>query len=331
VPIEKSEEIIEEIDFEKFLASNEGVKVQQELVTVRCDGCGAHVTLAPNIVSDRCPFCSSILVVKMAVKESQIAPGSILPFGIDSQQAFGEFKKWISKLWFAPNELKRFAIQPETLKGIYIPYWTYDSQTFNTYTGQRGDKYYVNESYTTTENGRTVTKTRSVEKIRWTSVSGQFDQFFDDILVLASYSLPKKYADNLEPWDLKNLVPFNEKFLSGFRTETYQLDLKVGFEHAKQTIDELLRQEIQRRIGGDYQKITSRHSTFSNITFKHILLPIWISAFRYKNKVYRFLINGRTGEVQGERPYSAWKIVRLILLILLGMGLAVLIVSTINQ
>lgn len=328
VPIEKNEEVIQEIDFEKFIASNESLKVQQEIITVRCEGCGAHVTLAPNIVSDRCPFCSSVLVVKMAVKESQIAPGSILPFGIDAQQAFGEFKKWINKLWFAPTELKRFAILPETLKGVYVPYWTYDSRTFNIYSGQRGDNYSVNESYTTTENGRTVTKTRTVTKIRWSSVSGEFNRNFDDVLVLASKSLPQKYADKLEPWDLDKLNPFNEKYLSGYRTETYQVDLKEGFATAQQAMDEMLRTETCQRIGGDHQRIHSLRSTYNNVTFKHILLPVWISAFRYKKKVYRFLINGRTGEVQGERPYSAWKIIGLILLILLVAGAVALIVST---
>jgi LSD1 subclass zinc finger protein len=327
VPIEKSEEIIQEIDFDKFLSSSEGIKAQQELLTVRCEGCGAHVTLAPNIVSDRCPFCSSILVIKNASSETQIAPGSVLPFGIDSQQAFSEFKSWIKKLWFAPNKLKRFAIQPETLKGVYVPFWTYDSKTYNIFSGQRGDNYYVNENYTTTENGRTVTKTRTVTKIRWSSVSGEFNRNFDDVLVLASKSLPQKYADELEPWDLDKLAPFNEKFLSGFRTETYQVELKDGFAIAQQTMDEKLRSETCQRIGGDHQRIHNLRSTYNNVTFKHILLPIWISAFRYKNKVYRFLINGRTGEVQGERPYSTWKIIGLILLILLGAGAVALIVG----
>jgi LSD1 subclass zinc finger protein len=330
VDIEKSEEIIQEIDFERFLASNEGVTVQQEIITIRCEGCGAHVTLDPNIVSDRCPFCNSILVTKMAVKESQIAPGSVLPFGIDAKQAFGEFKKWISKLWFAPNELKRFAIQPETLKGIYVPFWTYDSKTYNIYSGQRGDNYYVNENYTTTENGRTVTKTRTVTKIRWTSVSGEFGRDFDDVLVLASKSLPQKYADKLQPWDLNKLVPFNEKYLSGYRTETYQVELKDGFAAAQQVMDNELRAETCQRIGGDHQRIHSLRSTYNNVTFKHILLPVWISAFRYRTKVYRFLVNGRTGEVQGERPYSAWKIAGLVILILIAIGIIAAVVASQN-
>jgi LSD1 subclass zinc finger protein len=327
VDIEKSEQVVQEIDFDKFLANHSESLAEQEIKTIRCEGCGAHVNFEPNIVSDRCPFCGSILVVKHCESEKQIQPGSLLPFSIDSKQAFSEFSKWIKKLWFAPNELKRFAIQPETLKGIYVPYWTYDSKTFTTYTGQRGDNYTTTERYTTTENGKTVTRTRTVTKIRWTSASGSFDRFFDDVLVLASKSLPRKYADKLEPWDTKNLTPFNPKFLSGFRTETYQVDHRDGFGIAQKQIDSAIRVETMQRIGGDHQRIFTLKSRYNDITFKHILLPVWISAFRYNKKVYRFLVNGRTGEVQGERPYSAGKIILTIIAGLVLIGLVALFVS----
>jgi LSD1 subclass zinc finger protein len=325
VDIETSEQVIQEIDFEKFVAEQSSSLVQQEIITIRCEGCGAHVTLDPNIVSDRCPFCGSIIVAKQGESEKQIQPGSVLPFGIDSQKAYEEFRKWIKKLWFAPNNLKKFSIQHDTLNGIYVPFWTYDSKTFTSYTGQRGDNYSTTETYVTTENGKPVTRTRTVTKIRWTSVSGSFDRFFDDVLVLASKSLPRKYADKLEPWDLNNLTPYNPKYLSGYRTETYQVGLKDSFDIAQKVMDDSIRDETRRRIGGDHQRIFTLHSTYNGVTFKHVLLPVWISAFRYNKKVYRFLINGRTGEVQGERPYSAWKIVFTVIGCLIAIGLIALL------
>ena len=136
---------------------------------------------------------------------------------------------------------------------------------------------------------------------------------FDDVLVNASKSLPEKLANELEPWDLHELKAFNEQFLTGFVTEQYQIDVKEGFEKAKVRMESVIRGTVNKSIGGDVQQITSLNTTYNDITFKHILLPIWLSAFRYSEKVYRFMINGRTGEVQGERPYSWMKITGAIL------------------
>ncbi|MBK7467765.1 MAG: hypothetical protein IPJ43_13735 [Saprospiraceae bacterium] len=140
--------------------------------------------------------------------------------------------------------------------------------------------------------------------------------FFDDVLVVACSSLPTQYVDALEPFDLQNIQPFNEKYLSGFRAERYQVDVKNGLELAKKKMDVAIRRAICGQIGGNRQEITSLHSNFYSITFKHILLPIWISSYRYNNKVYRFVINGRTGVVRGERPVSVIKVVLFILTLL---------------
>jgi predicted RNA-binding Zn-ribbon protein involved in translation (DUF1610 family) len=303
-----SGELIEELDFEKFVAEFEKDAPVSEVATVKCSGCGAETTFNPNVVSDNCPFCGSPQVVKEATTTHKIKPKALLPFSISRENAFDQFRSWISKLWFAPDKLKRFARQQEKLSGMYIPYWTYDSNTSSDYQGERGTDYHTTERYTTTENGRLVNKTRTVTRTSWTPVSGHVDKSFDDVLSVASKTLPREYVEKLEPWGTENLVPFNEQYLSGFKTESYQLDLRDGFEDAKIKMDSSIRQSVCRDIGGDHQKIHSLRTIYNNITFKHILMPVWISAYSYKNKVYRFLINGRTGEVQGERPYSAAKI-----------------------
>ena len=128
------------------------------------------------------------------------------------------------------------------------------------------------------------------------------------MLVAASNSLPVKYLDRLEPWDLNNLVPYDTKYLSGFKSERYQVSLEDGFGKAKEKMEVVIREDIKKDIGGDRQQIHSLMSKYNNITFKHILLPLWISAYRYNNKPYRFMINARTGEVTGERPWSWIKI-----------------------
>jgi hypothetical protein len=148
--------------------------------------------------------------------------------------------------------------------------------------------------------------------------------------VLASKSLPRKYANLLEPWDLKNLIAYADDYLSGFRAESYQVGLAEGFEIAKQVMDEGIRASIRRDIGGDHQRIHSVKTQHDNVTFKHLLLPVWMSAYEYRNKIYRILINARTGEIQGERPYSIGKIIFAVLCALAAIGL-IAFLSSLSQ
>jgi len=325
--IEQTQEIVEEIDYEKFINEKLAKEEKIEVVAVRCTACGASVTLQPNITSDKCPYCAANIVVKTGSTSTLLKPKSIVPFVIERKKAAELFRGWIQKLWFAPSDLKKSDALNDKLGGIYIPYWTYDSKTDTSYTGQRGTYYYVTESYTTTENGKTVQKTRQVRHIRWTFASGQVHNNFDDILVIASLSLPKKYTERLEPWNLKNLVPYNDKYLSGFRSESYQVDVATGLNEAKEKMKYVVRSSVNSDIGGDEQRIMSMNTVYNDITFKHILLPIWISSYRFKDKVFRFIINGQTGEVQGERPYSALKIALFIGAILLVILIIVLLAN----
>jgi DNA-directed RNA polymerase subunit RPC12/RpoP len=306
--IESAPSSIEELDFHSYLNDSANMSDQMEMTTVKCHSCGAAVTLQPLVTADQCPYCAAGLIIQEQITSRMIKPKFLLPFKFDQKQAAEAFRKWVNGLWFAPSNLKKGAAW-QKLSGVYVPYWTYDSDTDSAYTGQRGTYYYTTESYTTTENGKSVTKTRQVRHTRWSNVSGAVSHFFDDVLILASTALPVKYTNKLEPWPLQQLLPFNESYLAGFRSEAYQVNLKDGFDQARKIMDTQIRELIRRDIGGDEQRILSVDSRFSNIKFKHILLPVWISSYRYQQKVYRFLVNGQTGEVQGERPYSIGKII----------------------
>jgi DNA-directed RNA polymerase subunit RPC12/RpoP len=306
--IPQIDESIEELDFQEFLAK----KSESEDTTVeryvKCQNCGASSTLEPNVTSALCPYCSTPLVIENAREETVIQPKSLLPFKLDKNKAKGEFRKWVNKMWFAPDKFKRAALNFDYFKAIYIPYWTFDTDTDTAYVGQRGIHYYVTETYTTTENGKPVTRTRQVQRTRWSPASGNVQKFFDDILTVATKSLPQKYIYKLEPWDMENLVPFDRSYLSGFITEKYQIELAEGFEIAKGIAEPEIVNLIRRDIGGDEQRIISKRTNYKDITFKHLLLPVFVSAYRFNGKLYQFLVNGRTGEIQGQRPYSWIKI-----------------------
>ncbi len=323
-PIEKSEVKIEELDYRSFLAAAAKEKDTHEAVRVKCDKCGAETTQPPESTSGICPFCGANMVFS-GQSSHLIRPEALLPFKVTQKAAFDDFRAWIKKLWFAPGDLKKYAQSEGKLVGVYVPFWTYDSDTRSDYTGERGDHYYTTETYTTTENGREVTRTRQVQHTRWTPASGTVFENFDDILILASKSLPRNYADQLQPWDLENLVAYADEYLSGFRAESYQVTLPEGFEEAKEVMAAAIGRAVRRDIGGDEQRVHSVDTQYGKITFKHLLLPVWMSAYRFKEKIYRILINARTGEVQGERPYSGWKIALAVLAALIVIATIALI------
>jgi Zn finger protein HypA/HybF involved in hydrogenase expression len=287
---------------------------------VQCNGCGALSVVTGQ--ASRCPFCDSPVVVHEA-DDQIIVPESVLPFKLDARAAKSIFKKWVSSRWFAPSDLASRATN-QGMDGVYLPYWTYDSNTTTQYRGERGTYYYVTESYTDSQ-GKSAT--RQVRKTSWSPTWGTVNRFFDDVLVCASRSLPSKLVNDLEPWDLNALQPYDPAYLSGFLAERYGIDLQEGFGAAKHRMEPTIRNDIRADIGGDEQRITSMTTQHSNVMFKHFLLPLWISSFRYSEKLYRFVVNARTGEAAGERPYS-W--VKIAAAVVAGLALVGAIVWAIN-
>jgi len=300
---------IEEQEFHAAAAAADmGADAETEEVTsVQCTSCAALVEPSPLHEAFPCPYCGSSIVAR---EKSQrlIKPQALLSFAIKRDEATDKFRTWIQKLWFAPNALKKLARLEGRLKGLYTPYWTYDADTSSRYTGQRGDNYTVTRTRTVQRDGKSVTETYQDTEIRWRSASGRVARDFDDMLVVGSESLPRDLAEALEPWDLENLVTYADEYLSGFTAERYQIDVRKGWVRAQQRMDDVIRSDVRRDIGGDHQRIATLSTQHEDITFKHVLLPMWICSYRYKEKIYRFLVNARTGEIQGERPWSWVKI-----------------------
>lgn len=307
---------VQPVDYDTFIASQQNhTEVTQQAVVVKCVSCGASTTMLPNVTADSCPFCASPLVVDTAQTTSVLQPHYVLPFVVSDKEAVQHFQKWMSKLWFAPSDLVKKVkdSSSQQLKGIYIPHWSYDTDTYTEYSGSRGEYYYTTETYTVEVNGRTETRTRQVRHTAWYPASGSVNNTFRDVLVSASPSLPLKMAQILEPWHLEQLKKYDGRYLSGFRAEIYQTNAEQGLAIAKKRMDPVIRTEICDDIGGDEQRIDDYDVEYNQLGLKYLLLPVWISAYRYNNKLYHFVVNACTGEVTGDRPYSWMKIVGLIL------------------
>jgi hypothetical protein len=232
---------------------------------------------------------------------------------VTREAAQKEVKQWIDTRWFAPNALHKMATQ-EGIAGVYLPYWTYAADTSSQYAGSRGVHYWVTESYTTTDsNGNQVQQTRQVMQTAWSPASGMVGRRFDDVLVPATKSVNETRLNALEPWDLPALCAYEPEYLAGCKAQRYQVELPAGFEKAKQVMERVITEDVRRDIGGDEQSIDRVQTATTNETFRHLLLPVWIGAYRFQGKVFQVVVNARTGEVQGERPYSAAKIAALII------------------
>ncbi len=298
-------------------APGDGVK------TFVCPGCKA--VTESDALSDRCQFCATALVADASLTE-RVVPEAVLPFELDRNAARDALKKWTSSRWFAPSSLKKVS-EAETFKGTYLPHWTYDTNTVSDYRGERGEHYYETETYTETVDGQTQTRTRQVQKTRWWPAHGTVQRFFDDELVAGTTTVKEKQLDKLTPWPLEHAVPYQQEYLAGFRTLRYDVEPETGLETAKQRMATVIEQDCRQDIGGDEQRVHRVETAYSDTTFKLLLLPVWFLTYLHAGKPHQVMVNARTGEVIGERPYSAAKIAAAVLAALAVIAVVVLLVS----
>ena len=291
----------------KGLSNDLPATASAEVRSTRCPNCGGLVEFQGASHATECPFCASPVVIDTG-SERKIKPQAVIPFAVDEPGARKALTGWLGRLWFAPNRLLEFTRAGRAMNGVYVPYWTFDADTVSRYRGARGEHYYETRNVTVNVNGHNETRQEQVQKTRWYPASGTVSRDFDDVLAIASTALPAHLGDGLEPWDLSQLQPYAPDYLAGFQAEGYTVTLADGNATAKTRMQAVIYQDVRRDIGGDEQRVDSVTTDYAAETFKHILLPVWMAAYKYNAKSYRFLVNGQTGEVQGERPYSVWKI-----------------------
>jgi len=296
--------------------------------TVGCKECGATVNVGEGERTTKCAFCGSAQVLAQATDANSIRPESLLPFGITKQVANERFGTWLKTLWFRPNDLTKMASVQE-MGGVYVPYWSFDSGVYSSWSAERGWHYMESEQVQETNaDGQTEWRTREVQKTRWEPASGSRQDYYKDVLVCAGKGLPEALAVKFVSFEMARLVPYQPQFLAGWRAESYTLDLMPGWAKGQGIIAQGQEQRCSSDIGGDTSRGLQVSNQFQQSAFKHVLLPVWIAAYRYKGKVFRFLVNGQTGEIVGEAPWSVAKIALLVVFILALIGGIVAVVQS---
>ena len=294
---------IREQDFSKAVSAGLGTAEMEEARVSSCPNCAARIEFDAHVHAVECPYCATPVVTDTGTSR-QIKPSAVLPFMLEESNARDAMTDWLGALWFAPNGLREYARKGRKMTGVYTPCWTFDADTQSRYSGQRGTIYYENK--TVNRNGKR--QTVRVAKVRWKPVRGRVARFFDDVLVVASTALPDPFRKALVHWDLTRLEPYQPEYLAGFRAEAYTIELQDAFGEAREIMDRQILRDVRFDIGGDKQRVDHINTDIRDVTFKHILVPVWIAAYRYRGRAFRFVVNGQSGQVVGERPWSAWKI-----------------------
>ncbi len=258
--------------------------------------------------AQNCEFCGSAQLVAYEEVKPAFRPESMLPFAVSEPVARERIRKWYGSLWLAPNALKRRALT-DTVKGIYLPYWTFDANADARWTADAGHYYYTTETYS--EGGQT--RSRQVRHVRWEPAAGRLSHFFDDDLVCASVGVHPRLLRGIEPFPTATLRHYDAGYVAGWVVERYQIDLVAAAQRARDAMDAKVQSMCAQAVPGDTYRNLAVDIDYSRQTFKHILAPVWLMSYSYGARSYQCVQNGVTGAIEGEYPKSAWKIALLAL------------------
>lgn len=270
---------------------------------VRCQSCQAISVFDARNVGQRCEFCGSAALVPYQEIKEAFRPESLLPMRVSEVRARELIRTWYRRLWFAPNGVGSKAIT-DTVRGLYVPYWTFDARADARWTAESGTYYSIR-----------VGK-RTVRQVRWRPAAGELSHTFDDELVCASRGVHPGRMRAIEPFPTHDLIPYDPGYLAGWTVERYQIDLVNAAQRSRQQMDATLRRLCEAQVPGDTHRNLHVDAAYSEQRFKHILAPIWLLTYVYGTRSYQVVINGVTGEVAGERPWSWVKLTLLALAIL---------------
>ncbi|NNE43241.1 MAG: zinc ribbon domain-containing protein [Gemmatimonadetes bacterium] len=280
--------------------------------SVKCRSCHAVSVFDPERVGQNCGFCGSPELVDYDEIKAPLRPQSILPFRVDERAVRTNIKKWLAKKWLAPGRLKKSA-WVDTVKGFYLPYWTFDAQVEAEWTASSGTYYYTTEQVRGSDGKMT---TRQKRHTRWRPAAGRVSHFFDDEPVPGTQGVRKDLLKRIEPFPTGDSLPYDTAYLSGFVVEHYQIVLIDAAQEARASMDRKLESLCASQIPGDTYRNLQVSADYSARTFKHILVPVWVLTYGFSSKSFQLLANGVTGEIAGDYPKSWIKIVLLVLGIL---------------
>jgi DNA-directed RNA polymerase subunit RPC12/RpoP len=315
VPVPRGEGTIVERALEDAGSAARGLGV--ELRAAKCANCGASVCFSTSSTAESCVYCGSPNVLAQAANRNALRPESLVPLDLGQKDVEQAFQKWVSSLWFRPNELKK--ARHASAVGIYVPFWTFDCRVHSRWSADAGHYYTVTVPKMVMVNGKMKMSMVQERRIRWVPAFGQRHDAYDDELVCAS-GLAPELMRKLGGFETKALVPYRPEYLAGWRAEEYQLDLEQGWGRCQSAVVDSQRSRCAGDVPGDTHRNLRVENAISGVRWKHVLLPVWSLQYRFHGETYTVLVNGQTGCVAGKAPISWAKVALFVLLV----GVAVL-------
>ena len=302
----------------------------------RCEGCGSEVATDPDQRSYVCPFCDSTYVVEFSRDQTlRQRPEFVIGFAVTKEQAHEMFERWIAEnAWYRPGDLETAAIADKQ-RGVYLPFWSFSMLAESTWSATIGEHWYRTETYTTTDaNGKTVTRTRQVQETEWWPLSGHHHRYYSGYLVSGSRGLPQQEAERIKPFQLPSLKRYEPYYLAGWLSEEYSIERNDALAICQQEFYRREHANTGAFLPGDTYRDLHVSTNFSRVNSDLCLLPVYILSYRYHDKMYRFLVNGQTGKVSGDKPVSykrIWSLVGGIVGVIALIILIIFIVGALAQ
>lgn len=304
----------EEVPFDRLTHTYEDWSTETRIFA--CSNCGARTIVSRKDIAPVCPYCGAHNVVEQKDLVG-LKPNAVLPFLIDAKTAAEKFKAWARRRFFAPRKYKKSA-KAEKIRGNYFPAFTFDSDTFSSYNGRLG-KYYT---VTVRRNGKTYTE----QRIRYFYISGTYSKFFNDVLIYANRNKDEKTMGKLLPFATDYAQKYNDDFIYGFGASQYEKEGTECWGEAQGKMREYVKNAILAQYTYDIIDSLNINMSFGRVTYKYMLLPVYIGHSKYRKKLYNFFVNGQNGNVAGKTPVSPVKVTALVLLgllVVVGIGLLI--------
>jgi hypothetical protein len=296
-------------------------------VIFSCGHCGASLAFE-GVRTQTCPYCASPNFVEKPPSAGQPDPTFVVAFTGDAEVARRKLYAWLgSRTLFADSALGRAKV--EDIRGVYLPAYLYSAVARTDYTVQIGEQYTEIETYTTTENGKRVTKTRTVTRTEYRPLAGRHLGYITDVIVSASSGLSNAELQRVEPYDLKQLRRFSPALVSGWIHEEFSQDAGECRRMSRTEAVDEVGSRLRRFMPGDSYSDLAWKTKVEWESLEPILVPVWVLALRYRGDrpPLRVVINGQTGKVAGKVPLSWWKIAIPIVLALAAIAAFILLSS----